>query len=80
MTINELISLLDVSVFSGLTSPANAKLGLRMTTLHEEPIKSFPRKHSFDLLMDDPIEEQVGESNEDERVEPTVSINRSIEE
>lgn len=62
-------------MFSGIASPANAKLGLRMTTLHEEPIKSLPRKHSFDLLMDDPIEEHVGESNEDEKVEPTVISN-----
>ncbi|XP_057661788.1 kinesin-like protein KIF13B isoform X5 [Diorhabda carinulata] len=45
-------------VFPGMVSPANTKLGLRMTTLHEEPTKSLPRKHSFDLLMDDPIEEQ----------------------
>lgn len=45
-------------VFPGMVSPANAKLGLRMTTLHEEPTKALPRKHSFDLLMDDPIEEQ----------------------
>lgn len=56
-----------------MASPANVKLGLRMTTLHEEPIKSLPRKHSFDLLMDDPIEEQIGESNEDDKVEQTVS-------
>ncbi|CAG9855403.1 unnamed protein product [Phyllotreta striolata] len=45
-------------LFPGMVSPANAKLGLRMTTLHEEPTKMLPRKHSFDLLMDDPIEEQ----------------------
>lgn len=45
-------------VFPGIVSPANTKLGLRMTTLHEEPTKSLPRKHSFDLLMDDPIDEQ----------------------
>ncbi|KAJ8950328.1 hypothetical protein NQ318_021188 [Aromia moschata] len=48
-------------VFSGIASPANTKLGLRMTTLHEEPIKSLPRKHSFDLLTDDTIEEQIEE-------------------
>ncbi|KAJ8964376.1 hypothetical protein NQ317_003093 [Molorchus minor] len=42
----------------GIASPANTKLGLRMTTLHEEPIKSLPRKHSFDLLTDETIEEQ----------------------
>ncbi|CAH1153752.1 unnamed protein product [Phaedon cochleariae] len=45
-------------VFSGMASPANTKLSLRMTTLHEEPTKTMPRKHSFDILMDDPIEEQ----------------------
>lgn len=45
-------------VFSGISSPANTKMGLRMTTLHEEPIKSLPRKHSFDFLSDEPIEEQ----------------------
>lgn len=60
-----------------MASPANAKLGLRMTTLHEEPIKPLPRKHSFDLLMDDPIEEQVGESNEDEKVAQAVSLSTS---
>lgn len=68
-------NIMYISVFSGMVSPANAKLGLRMTTLHEEPIKSLPRKHSLDLLMDDAIEEQVGESNEDEKVESTVSSN-----
>lgn len=44
-----------------MASPANTKLGLRMTTLHEEPTKSLPRKHSFDLLTDDTIEEQTEE-------------------
>ncbi|XP_018578799.1 kinesin-like protein KIF13B isoform X2 [Anoplophora glabripennis] len=48
-------------VFSGMASPANTKLGLRMTTLHEEPTKSLPRKHSFDLLTDDTIQEQTEE-------------------
>ncbi|ENN74255.1 hypothetical protein YQE_09227, partial [Dendroctonus ponderosae] len=45
-------------VFSGMVSPANTKMGLRMTTLHEEPLKSLPRKHSFDFLTDEPIAEQ----------------------
>lgn len=62
-----------ILVFSGMVSPANAKLGLRMTTLHEEPTKPLPRKHSFDFCIDDPIEEQVGESNDDEKVESSVS-------
>ncbi|KAG5875309.1 hypothetical protein JTB14_022220 [Gonioctena quinquepunctata] len=48
-------------VFSGMPSPANTKLNLRMTTLHEEPTKALPRKHSFDLLMDDTIEEHTEE-------------------
>ncbi|VEN60126.1 unnamed protein product, partial [Callosobruchus maculatus] len=33
-----------------------------MTTLHEEPLKPLPRKHSFDLLMDEAIEEQTEEN------------------
>nr|XP_023016379.1 kinesin-like protein KIF13B isoform X2 [Leptinotarsa decemlineata] len=51
----------STKLFSGMPSPANTKLGLRMTTLHEEPTKALPRKHSFDLLMDDTIEEQTEE-------------------
>ncbi|XP_028137555.2 kinesin-like protein KIF13A isoform X1 [Diabrotica virgifera virgifera] len=51
----------STKLFPGMVSPANTKLGLRMTTLHEEPTKALPRKHSFDLLMDDPIEEQSEE-------------------
>ncbi|XP_050313761.1 kinesin-like protein KIF13A isoform X2 [Anthonomus grandis grandis] len=50
----------STKMFPGMTSPANAKLGLRMTTLHEEPLKSLPRKHSFDFLTDEPIEEEDG--------------------
>ncbi|XP_060516380.1 kinesin-like protein KIF13A isoform X2 [Cylas formicarius] len=49
----------STKLFPGITSPANTKLGLRMTTLHEEPIKMLPRKHSFDFLTDDTIEEQT---------------------
>ncbi|XP_066259078.1 kinesin-like protein KIF13A isoform X2 [Euwallacea similis] len=48
----------STKIFPGMTSPASAKLGLRMRTLHEEPLKSLPRKHSFDFLTDEPIEEQ----------------------
>ncbi|CAH1979369.1 unnamed protein product [Acanthoscelides obtectus] len=55
-------------VFSGVSSPASQKLGLRMTTLHEEPLKPLPRKHSFDLLMDEAIEEQT-EENANEKLD-----------
>ncbi|CAG9759456.1 unnamed protein product [Ceutorhynchus assimilis] len=53
-------------IFSGITSPANAKIGLRMTTLHEEPSKTLPRKHSFDFL-DELIEEQGEDGLDDKR-------------
>ncbi|KAJ3639965.1 hypothetical protein Zmor_003291 [Zophobas morio] len=59
-------------VFPGLTSPANTKLGLRMTTLHEEQ-PSLPRKHSLDILNDDTIEEQC-EEGQDEKKEVTYTI------
>lgn len=48
-----------------MTSPASAKLNLRMRTLHEEPLKTLPRKHSFDFLTDEPIEEQCEEGLDD---------------
>ncbi|KAL1492379.1 hypothetical protein ABEB36_010633 [Hypothenemus hampei] len=52
-------------MFPGMTSPANAKMSLRMTTLHEEPLKTLPRKHSFDYLTDEPIEEQCEDGLEE---------------
>lgn len=51
-------------VYAGMGSPANTKLGLRMTTLHEEQLP-LPRKHSLDLLSDDTIEEQNEDSIEE---------------
>ncbi|XP_030756486.1 kinesin-like protein KIF13A isoform X3 [Sitophilus oryzae] len=57
----------STKMFSNLSSPANTKLGLRMTTLHEEPVKPLPRKHSLDFLTDEPIEEQC-EEGLDEKV------------
>ncbi|XP_076261045.1 kinesin heavy chain 73 isoform X3 [Rhynchophorus ferrugineus] len=57
----------STKMFSNLSSPANSKLGLRMTTLHEEPVKTLPRKHSLDYLTDEPIEEQ-SEDGLDEKV------------
>ncbi|XP_031336617.1 kinesin-like protein KIF13B isoform X5 [Photinus pyralis] len=40
-----------------MTSPANPKLGLRMTTLHEEQLP-LPRKHSLELITDESCEEK----------------------
>lgn len=48
-------------MFPGLTSPANAKLGLRMTTLHEEQMP-LARKHSLDLIDDESTEDEKDES------------------
>lgn len=67
-------------MFSGMASPANTKLGLRMTTLHEEPSKSLPRKHSFDLLTDDTIEEQTEEGrNGKTEVHVSVILDKEIQ-
>lgn len=49
-------------MFSGLTSPANAKLGLRMTTLHEEQMP-LARKHSLDLIADESTEDEKDDSS-----------------
>lgn len=57
-------------VFSGITSPANAKLGHRMTTLHEEQLP-LARKHSLDLIADD--------SNEDEKDDSTITHDGKID-
>lgn len=46
-----------LTVFSGMTSPANQKLGLRMTTLHEEQLP-LARKHSLDFIADESNEEE----------------------
>lgn len=43
-------------MFSGVTSPANQKLGLRMTTLHEEQLP-LGRKHSLDFISDETAED-----------------------
>lgn len=51
-------------VYPGMVSPAQSKLGSRMTTLHEEQLP-LPRKHSLDLLSDDTIEEQNEDGCED---------------
>ncbi|XP_044257426.1 kinesin-like protein KIF13A isoform X2 [Tribolium madens] len=59
-------------LFPGITSPANTKLGLRMTTLHEEQ-PALPRKHSLDILSDDTIEEQC-EDGHDEKQEVTYNV------
>ena len=50
-----------------MISPANQKVGLRMSTLHEEQIP-LPRKHSLDLITDENPEEM----NEDEGTQATV--------
>jgi kinesin family protein 13 len=59
-------------VFPGITSPANTKLGLRMTTLHEEQ-PTLPRKHSLDILSDNTIEEQC-EDGQDEKQTVTRNV------
>ncbi|KAF5284466.1 hypothetical protein FQA39_LY17041 [Lamprigera yunnana] len=41
----------------GMTSPGNPKLGLRMTTLHEEQLP-LPRKHSLELINNECCEEK----------------------
>ncbi|KAK4871535.1 hypothetical protein RN001_015659 [Aquatica leii] len=41
----------------GMISPGNPKLGLRMTTLHEEQ-SPLPRKHSLELINDESAEEK----------------------
>ncbi|KAF5271787.1 hypothetical protein FQR65_LT17583 [Abscondita terminalis] len=41
----------------GMISPGNPKLGLRMTTLHEEQ-SPLPRKHSLELINDESNEEK----------------------
>ncbi|KAK9723131.1 CAP-Gly domain [Popillia japonica] len=48
-------------VFTGIVSPANQKLGMRMTTLHEEQVP-LPRKHSLDLITDESLQEEKSES------------------
>ncbi|XP_071054782.1 kinesin-like protein KIF13A isoform X3 [Onthophagus taurus] len=50
-------------LFSGMVSPANQKIGLRMTTLHEEQVP-LPRKHSLDLIADESSETEDNESQE----------------
>jgi hypothetical protein len=59
-------------LFPGITSPANTKLGLRMTTLHEEQ-PTLPRKHSLDILSDNTIEEQC-EDGQDEKQTVTRNV------
>lgn len=51
------IELIFSTVFSGVTSPANQKLGLRMTTLHEEQLP-LARKHSLDFISDETGEDE----------------------
>lgn len=58
-----------------MVSPANAKLGQRMTTLHEEQFP-LPRKHSLDLLSDDTIEEQNEDSIEEKPSD--INVNTSV--
>lgn len=53
------------------------KMGLRMTTLHEEPLKALPRKHSFDFLTDEPIAEQC-EDGLDEKSNNQVNSNNTF--
>lgn len=54
--------LISSTVFSGVTSPANQKLGLRMTTLHEEQLP-LARKHSLDFISDETGEDEDGMKN-----------------
>lgn len=49
-----------------MTSPANPKMGLRMTTLHEEQVP-LPRKHSLELITDEHGEEDKYDNNEDSK-------------
>lgn len=58
------------TVFSGVTSPANQKLGLRMTTLHEEQLP-LVRKHSLDYIVDEDEEKKY---SEDEKSDESVRL------
>lgn len=54
-------------MFSFSASPGNPKLGLRMTTLHEEQPPMTNRKHSLDFdRISDIIEEDKNYENDDE--------------
>lgn len=57
-----------VNIFNFLASPGNPKLGLRMTTLHEEQIPMTNRKHSldFDRISDIIEEDKYDDSNDEE--------------
>lgn len=59
--------------FLGLTSPANPKMGLRMTTLHEETAP-LPRKHSLDLIRDEDIEDDDS-GNQEAGAKPEYTVN-----
>lgn len=65
-------------VFSGLTSPANAKLGLRMTTLHEEQLP-LARKHSLDLIADECAEDEKDESSAAQEGKSIYSVFKSTD-
>lgn len=54
-----------LTVFSGVTSPANQKLGLRMTTLHEEQLP-LARKHSLDFINDENVEDEEDKVDDSE--------------
>lgn len=56
---------LPITVFSGVTSPANQKLGLRMTTLHEEQLP-LARKHSLDYIVDEDEEKKYSEDEKND--------------
>lgn len=56
-----------------MISPANPKLGLRMTTLHEEQMP-LVRKHSLDLITDEIMEDEKSEEFQDEKVDFPVSL------
>lgn len=65
-----------MTVFSGVTSPANQKLSMRMTTLHEEQLP-LTRKHSLDFISDETEEEdkiKVADDDDDDRMDDSVLI------
>lgn len=68
-----------MTVFSGVTSPANQKLSMRMTTLHEEQLP-LTRKHSLDFISDETEEDDKmkvagdDDDDDDDRMDDSVLI------
>lgn len=60
-----------------MTSPANPKLGLRMTTLHEEQVP-LPRKHSLELVNDHDSEDTYENPDENKSGFTVIHIQKSF--